>query len=406
MKYLFSFFILLFFPLGLYSYFNYENCENETVFFVQSIEKTKMKFSSFYCDFWAVQEGLVFKRDGVKWGMFASYNRTQKILTSLSKEEQIEYLRRLKTDLENIKNDEKTKSNIFEKYTKNYRNYEDTLSVFFKKYIFSKYELVAISVAIQNHPYKKFEKSLWERLLMNGEIISREEWWADESFSKKEVYMKGCEDGSCYAGWPVAPNQLKDNYLAYFNAQDAKDRIIKNFDDGRDALRYYPVDRIIIHHTAWGYQANKQEWLAYMKSVQKYHALRLRWGDVWYHYLIDGEGNIYEWKSGGKYVLWSHVVSHNYGSIWVSLMSDGYYSDAMLESLQKLVIYLWKEYDLDLGKKTLVRNSNLTGWEEWWAVLAHKELDARKPKDPEINMDVFREQIVAKLQWHTTVSKK
>lgn len=405
MKYLFCSF-LLFFPFSIYSYFNYENCENETIFFVQSIKNREAQISSLYCDFWLIKEVEFFKNEGGKKGKFAFYDRNTKTLTSLSKEEQIEYLRRLKTDLDNIKIDKEVKSQIFEKYTTNYRDYEDVLSQFFQNYIFSKAEKARIFVAIQNHPYKIFEKSVWERLLMDGEIISREEWWADESFSKKEVYMKWCENGSCYAGWPAAPNQLRDNYLAYFNTQDAKDRIVKTFDDGRDPLRYYPVDRIIIHHTASAYKATKEEWMAYMRAVQKYHALTLRWADVWYHYLIDGEGNIYEGKSWGKYVLGSHVATHNYGSIGISLMSDWYYSDEMLESLQKLVIYLWKEYNLDLTQKTQVRNMDLTWWEKGWALVAHKELDPRKPKDPEIIMDVFREQIIAKIKLQQILSRQ
>jgi hypothetical protein len=100
------------------------------------------------------------KRDGVKNGMFAFYDLPTKTLLPLSKEQQLEYIRRLKTDLDNVKNDEEIKSQIFEKYTKNYRNYEDILSQFFKNYIFSKAEKIRISMAIQNHPYKIFEKSV------------------------------------------------------------------------------------------------------------------------------------------------------------------------------------------------------------------------------------------------------
>jgi hypothetical protein len=87
-------------------------------------------------------------------------------------------------------------------------------------------------------------------------------------------------------------------------------------------------------------------------------------------------------------------------------MSDGYYSDEMLESLQKLIIYLAEEYDLDLTQKTKVRNAELTGWEDGWALLAHKELDSRKPKDPEIIMDVFRNQIIAKIKSQSVTLQK
>jgi hypothetical protein len=44
-----------------------------------------------------------------------------------------------------------------------------------------------------------------------------------------------------------------------FYESDQENKIIKTFDDGRDALQYYPVDRIIIHHTASAYKATKDE---------------------------------------------------------------------------------------------------------------------------------------------------
>jgi hypothetical protein len=240
---------------------------------------------------------------------------------------------------------------------------------------------------------------------MDWRIISREEWWADESYSRKEVYMKWCEDWSCYAWWPVAKNELKENYMANFYSIDQKNKIVKTYDDWRDPSQYFPVDRIIIHHTAWPYRWIKSEWMSYMKSVQRYHALTLRWSDIWYHYLIDWEWNIYEWRAWWKYVLGAHVATHNYWSIWISLMSDSYYSPEMLQSLQDLIIYLWKEYNLDLTKKITVRNLDLTWWEQGWALIAHKELDPRKPTDPEIDMNQFRIQIAEKINLQKLVLK-
>jgi len=39
-------------------------------------------------------------------------------------------------------------------------------------------------------------------------------------------------------------------------------------------------------------------------------------------------------------------------------------------------------------------------------LVAHKELDPRKPKDPEIIMDVFREQIIAKIKLQQILSRQ
>lgn len=387
--------LFLFFPLKLISFYEFD-CENENIFFANNIKLKEIEVSSFYCDFWKPQNLVILWNENVSVESFVKYNKTTKIVSKPSKKELQDYIKRLTKDLEIAKSDDELKNKIFEKYTKDYRYYENKISVFLKKYIFSKKELVKISVEISKNPYKFFEKTYSERLLMNGRIISREEWGADESFSKREVYMKWCEDGSCYTG-PVAKNELKDNYLKYFNEIDKFDKKTKTFTDGRDTLNYFPVDRIIIHHTASPYRWIKDEWMAYMKSVQKYHALNLRWWDIWYHYLIDWEWNIYEWRAWWKYVLWAHVATHNYWSIWISLMSDSYYSPEMLESLQDLIVYLWEEYKLDLTKKTTVRSDDLTWRTEGWAVLAHKELDKRKPLDPEIDMEIFRKQIIAKI---------
>ncbi|MBW7954976.1 N-acetylmuramoyl-L-alanine amidase [Candidatus Gracilibacteria bacterium] len=395
--------LLIILPLHLISNFEYNNCGEETIFYVNEINYKKASLSSFYCDFGRVKEYQV-KINNSKKGNFVFYDQKNKTLNPISKTDLLSYVKRLKIDLENIKDDEITKDKIGSEYIKNYRDHLDVLSNFYKNSIFSKKELVKIIIEINKEPYKIFEKTFGDRLLMNGEIISREEWGADESFSNPEIYMKGCEDGSCIGG-PIAKNQLKDNYLKYFNEIDKKNVKIKSFTDGRDNLKYYPVDRIIIHHTASKYVPNKEEGIKYMQSLQKYHALTLRWGDIGYHYLIDGEGNIYEGRAGGKYVLGAHVATHNYGSVGISLMSDGYYSDKMLESLKKLTIYLGKEYDLDLTKKTTTRNNDLTGYGSGWAIVAHKELDSRKPLDPEINMDLFRSEIASIVLKNKVVKK-
>lgn len=403
-KYLILFFLVLI-PLELISNFDYNNCLEEKIFYVDDVNFKDIKLSSFYCEFWKLQDRKILKNEQIKKWTFVYFDNQENLFRNIWKNELKDYFKRLKTDLDNIKNDEITKDIISKEYIKNFRDHKDSFSLFFKKYIFSKKELLKISVAIEKEPYKIFENTYSKRLLMNWEIISREQWWAIENYSNPEIYMKWCEDGKCFS-WPIAKNELKENYLKYFNDLDKKDKITKSFNDWRDDLKYYPVDRIIIHHTAGWYQATKEDWMKYMKAVQKYHALNLRWWDVGYHYLIDWEGNIYEWKSGWKYVLWSHVATHNYWSIGISLMSDWYYSQEMMLSLQKLVVYLWDEYNLDLTKKTQVRNNDLTWFWTWWALIAHKELDSRKPKDPEINMEIFREKIVDSIINNKKLTKK
>lgn len=245
-----------------------------------------------------------------------------------------------------------------------------------------------------------YENTIWERLLMDGRIISREEWWADESLTTREVYMKWCEDGSCFgtwSTWPTPKNELLENYLVNFNEYDKQNLRAIYYNDWKDARRYYPVDRIVVHHTASEFIPTKQEWLDYMNKLLQYHAVKLRWSDIWYHYLIDGDWNIYEWRAGGKYVLGAHVSSHNFWTVGISLMSSDHYSPQMLSSLKDLIIYLWDEYNLDLTQDTTIRANDLSWWVQGPALIAHKELDSRKPYDPMIDMDILRREIRLKI---------
>jgi hypothetical protein len=56
-----------------------------------------------------------------------------------------------------------------------------------------------------------------------------------------------------------------------------------------------------------------------------------------------------------------------------------------------LSVYLAGEYGLDISKYQNVRNEDLTWVELWAVVVAHKELEEKKPLDPKIDMEVFRE---------------
>ena len=408
MKIIFIFLIFSFLlPTRLISYFDYNSCENENMFFVNYIKLKQINVSSLYCDFW---KNISF--DILNWNKkniwkIIYFDKKTKFISKPTLKQKNDYIKRLKVDLKLIKNDSKTKNKMYNLYIKDFRDYENNLSNFLKPGIFSKDEIKLINSEIEKSPYKVFQNTYSEKLLMDGKIISREEWWADETYAHKEVYEKKCPSWNCWSSKNSTKiSQIRQNYINNFYEIDNKNKIVKTFTNWRDPINYYPVERIVIHHTAWWYKENKEQGLAYMKAVHSYHALNLGWADVGYHYLIDWEWNIYEWKAWGKYSLWSHVVWHNYWSVWISLMSDWYYSEKMLNSLKKLIVYLWEEYDLDLTKKQNVRNPSLTAYENWWVLVAHKELDTWKPKDPEINMDSFRSEVASIINTKKALIKK
>lgn len=245
-----------------------------------------------------------------------------------------------------------------------------------------------------------FLQTMGKDIVSGTTIISRKERWANENLSKPKAPSTGTvETGSTNtrAGESSSTNQtIKQNYITYFNATDKKKVISYTTNPDWRPLEYFPVNRIIIHHTAGEYAATTSAGEAYMRTLQKYHASIGR-GDIGYHFLIDGAGNMYEWRRWWMQSVWAHVLGHNRWSVGISLMSSGKYSVPMLVSLVKLTLYLGEEYGIDVTGKGMFRNANVTALEEWPTVVAHKELTPLKPDDPEINMNVFRK-ILEKVQ--------
>lgn len=396
-------FLFLPFPFSSFGYF-WSECDTKSPFLVEQVSSSKIEIASLYCNFWEPKIEKKWNLNVIKWD-FVKYE--DDTLVKVSTQELKAFAQTLGKDIKKLRSDDALKGSILNEFIKNHSKHKNKLSLVLKNIIFTQTQKDYIEQEIQRDAFQLFEKTYGERLLMDGQIISREEWGADESYSNPEVYMRGCEDGHCFSSTPLPTTTLKSNYMEHFYKADQANKKTRQFDDGRDPLNYYPVDRIIIHHTAGGYIANKDEALKYMQAVHKYHALTLKRTDIGYHYLIDGEGNIYEGRAGWKYVLGSHVTTHNFGTIGISLMSSGEkYSDAMLESLNKLVVYLGKEYRLDLSQKTIVRNETLSWVSPWWALLAHKELDKRKPIDPDIDMDIMRRKIASEFTHEDSLALK
>ncbi len=236
-----------------------------------------------------------------------------------------------------------------------------------------------------------FLSTLGKDLTKNSNIIPRSQRWADESMSMPLPPSTGTSTPSNQPGHtPTNVSTIRANYLKNFEPIDQPRTVRHSVNGIRRAMEYFPADRIIIHHTAGRYQGTKQAGMEYMRSLQQYHGRRLwRW-DIGYHFLIDGEGNVYEWRRGGMHVVGAHVAGHNRGSIGISIMSDGLYSREMLLSLIDTIIFLGREYNIDVWAIDTFKNADLSGTEESPALIAHKEIDPGKPLDPMIPMDMFR----------------
>lgn len=235
-----------------------------------------------------------------------------------------------------------------------------------------------------------FITTLWRDITQWTKIITRSQRWADESLSMPIISKPSTWSTDEPWHTPKNVSTIRENYIKNFEPIDKPKTVMFSINNIRRPMEYFPADRIIIHHTAGSYKANKQEWIQYMQSLHQYHGKTLGRWDIWYHYLIDGEGNIYEWRRWWMHVVGAHVLGHNRGSIGISMMSDGRYSSKMLVWLLELIVFLWQEYHIDPSGTGIFKNADLSGTETRNTLLAHKEIDKGKPIDPDLPMDVVR----------------
>jgi len=262
------------------------------------------------------------------------------------------------------------------------------------------YNITSLNDLCSTKPNKLHESLGRDRLFLNtigkdltasSKIISRAQRWADENMSMPyppSTWTTTPTDPSGHT--PTNVSTIRANYTKNFEPIDKPRTVMHSVNGERRPLEYFPADRIIIHHTAWWYQATAQAGQEYMQSLQRYHSKKLWRGDIGYHFLIDGEGNVYEWRRWGMHSVGAHALGHNRGSVGISLMSDKYYSSKMLLSLIDLIVFLGKEYQIDVGWQSVLKNADLSGTELGNNMIAHKEVDKGKPLDPAIPMDIFR----------------
>lgn len=110
------------------------------------------------------------------------------------------------------------------------------------------------------------------------------------------------------------------------------------------------VDAIVIHHTSGEYE----DTITWLQNIHKFHSLSRQWWDVWYHYIIWYDGEIFEWREWWDYVVGAHSKYNNFGTVWIAMIWDyheKWINTKQYESLESLVWYLIKKYWIDINKK-------------------------------------------------------
>jgi hypothetical protein len=112
----------------------------------------------------------------------------------------------------------------------------------------------------------------------------------------------------------------------------------------RVAPSYYPVNHMVVHHTADSSNLLPGEsgWAARVRAEWTFHTYTRGWGDVGYNYLIDPNGVIYEGRAGGDDAVAFHDTA-NYGSMGVVLIGT-YSSSPPTAAAQDALVRLlaWK----------------------------------------------------------------
>ncbi|MBI5754604.1 N-acetylmuramoyl-L-alanine amidase [Candidatus Peregrinibacteria bacterium] len=209
----------------------------------------------------------------------------------------------------------------------------------------------------------------------SSKIISRAEWGADESLRildetpEESTGNNGLSNGETTADKTAMEQEFYENFASELTL----DTIIET--DAQGKKLKWPIEiaknikKFIIHHTAT--TTNLDNPKAAIRSIYYYHAIKRRWGDIGYNYIIDTEGNIYEGRAGGEKVVGGHASKHNTGSIGIAVL--GNYSEnevpyAVLQSLINLIGEKALLYTIKPDGSGMFRGKNLPN------ILGHRDV--------------------------------
>ncbi|MGY1917062.1 N-acetylmuramoyl-L-alanine amidase, partial [Blastococcus sp. SYSU DS0973] len=107
-----------------------------------------------------------------------------------------------------------------------------------------------------------------------------------------------------------------------------------------------------VHHTADSNSYTIDQVPAIMRSIYRYHAVSLGWGDIGYNVVVDKFGRLWEGRSGGlaSTVVGAHAGGFNTGTFGVSML--GNYDTAettqpMVDSVSAIIAWKFALYGVD-----------------------------------------------------------
>ncbi|MCF6744579.1 hypothetical protein E9529_09855 [Blastococcus sp. KM273128] len=134
----------------------------------------------------------------------------------------------------------------------------------------------------------------------------------------------------------------------YSRAQWGADEGFRTWDP-----EYAPtIQAATLHHTADTNNYTAEQVPAMMRSIYRYHAVSLGWGDIGYNVIVDKFGRLWEGRAGGlaSTVIGAHAGGFNTGTFGVSML--GNYETApttrpMVDAVAAIVAWKFSLYGID-----------------------------------------------------------
>ncbi len=232
-------------------------------------------------------------------------------------------------------------------------------------------------------------------------IVSRAEWWADESYRYAESALQkwAFQEYLHFRQSPKTREQI-ESITTDTLRQEALDVLLPDTEKAISTKRaenghrlVWPIEktrqvnRIVIHHTAENIEETEASDEVFLKDIYKYHAITRGWGDIGYNYIIWQRGAIYEWRAWGDYVVWGHVHANNAGTVGISVI--GNFQNIHLNrdqraGLEAAISYVAEKYGITLSSDVTAIIPCKSGGVECRevkthitkALVGHRDLDA------------------------------
>ncbi|MEX5718160.1 N-acetylmuramoyl-L-alanine amidase [Geodermatophilus maliterrae] len=117
-----------------------------------------------------------------------------------------------------------------------------------------------------------------------------------------------------------------------------------------------------LHHTADSNAYSADQVPGIMRSIYRYHAVSLGWGDIGYNVVVDKYGRLWEGRSGGlaSTVMGAHAGGFNTSTFGVSMLGNydvAATTDAMVQSVAAIIAWKFDLYGIDPRGTTTLTSS-------------------------------------------------